>query len=162
MGGDLAPSLGGRTKLSRTKLCEWPFFRTKFPFNTLKILMTLFTRRLNSTVFFLQAYFLSSMTGDPPPFFPKNTGDPPFLHQKHFMYSNSNSLIWESSISAYFTWQLIFQRTVIKDLVRAYVASFRQFISRLQHGTLSVSIIIISWRFFVCLGVQTLPLTLNS
>jgi len=32
IGGELAPSLGGRTKISPTKFFQMTFFRKKFPF----------------------------------------------------------------------------------------------------------------------------------
>ena len=42
IGGDLAPSLGGRNKILQTKISEWRFFRKKFQFLSPKILMTFF------------------------------------------------------------------------------------------------------------------------
>jgi len=42
IGGDLAPSLGGRKKFSRTKISEWRYFLNKFPFSRQQFLMTFF------------------------------------------------------------------------------------------------------------------------
>src|SRR6218665_4134899 len=44
-GGDLAPSLGGRKKFSRTKISEMTIFPEKCPFSRPKFLRTFFSHR---------------------------------------------------------------------------------------------------------------------
>ena len=45
IGGDLAPSLEGREKISQTKISEWGFFRKNSLFSRSKFLMTFFSHR---------------------------------------------------------------------------------------------------------------------
>jgi len=45
IGGDLAPSLGGRKQISQTKISERRIFRKTFPFSRPKFLMTFFSHQ---------------------------------------------------------------------------------------------------------------------